>query len=58
MAALPVLAFAWACSSTPSGDPPPPVETGLSYCLERPDQLPHAPAGHLPCELIPPGLTL
>jgi hypothetical protein len=27
-------------------------------CLERPDQLPRAPQGSLPGELIPPGLTL
>ena len=30
----------------------------LGACLERPDQLPRAPQGRLPCELIPPGLTL
>ncbi|HEY3257044.1 MAG TPA: hypothetical protein VGJ91_23970 [Polyangiaceae bacterium] len=30
----------------------------LSACLERPDQLPRAPTGALPCELLPPGLSL
>jgi len=27
-------------------------------CLERPDQLPRPPGSTLPCELIPPGLSL
>ncbi len=27
-------------------------------CLDRPGVLPLPPAGELPCELIPPGLTL
>ncbi|HYQ26410.1 MAG TPA: hypothetical protein VER04_04300 [Polyangiaceae bacterium] len=30
----------------------------LRACLELPEQLPRPPAGRLPCELIPPGLSL
>ena len=30
----------------------------LRSCLDRPDELPRPPTGQLPCELIPPGLTL
>jgi hypothetical protein len=29
----------------------------LTGCLDLPDQLPAAPTGQLPCDLIPPGLT-
>jgi hypothetical protein len=32
--------------------------TGLVSCLDSPDQLTRAPSAALPCELIPPGLTL
>lgn len=32
--------------------------TGLASCLDRPDQLTRAPSATLPCELLPPGLTL
>lgn len=31
--------------------------SGRTGCLDRPE-LPTAPTGSLPCELIPPGLTL
>lgn len=27
----------------------------LGACLDRPTDLPRAPAGQLPCELLPPG---
>jgi hypothetical protein len=30
----------------------------LTGCLDRPEQLPAAPGGQLPCDLVPPGLTL
>jgi len=30
----------------------------LTACMERPGELPRPPAGKLPCELIPPGLSL
>jgi hypothetical protein len=30
----------------------------LTACIERPNTLPRPPAGVLPCELIPPGLSL
>lgn len=30
----------------------------LTACVERPTDLPRPPTGRLPCELIPPGLTL
>ena len=29
----------------------------LASCLEQPDQLPMAPTGALPCELLPPGFA-
>jgi hypothetical protein len=32
--------------------------TGLASCLDRPDELTRAPSATLPCELLPPGLTL
>lgn len=31
---------------------------GLSACVEQPNTLDRPPTGQLPCELIPPGLTL
>jgi len=46
-----------ACSSDGSDSSAPP-SNALSACLERPDQLPRPPTGKLPCELIPPGLSL
>jgi hypothetical protein len=33
----------------------PPKRTG---CLDRPNDVPRPPTGGLPCELIPPGLSL
>ena len=35
-----------------------PPAAALSACLARADELPRPPTGALPCELIPPGLTL
>jgi hypothetical protein len=32
--------------------------TGLASCLDTPDQLTRPPSVTLPCELLPPGLTL
>lgn len=32
--------------------------TARASCLDRPDELPRPPAAGLPCELLPPGLTL
>ena len=29
--------------------------TAVGACLDRPDELPRAPSGALPCELLPPG---
>ncbi len=46
-----------ACSSDSAGSGANPGGA-LSACLERPGQLPRPPAGKLPCELIPPGLSL
>ncbi|HYQ44659.1 MAG TPA: hypothetical protein VER11_21895 [Polyangiaceae bacterium] len=44
-----------ACSSDGSGNA---SGTTVSGCIERPDTLPRPPAGTLPCDLIPPGLSL
>jgi hypothetical protein len=44
-----------ACSSDSSGNNPSGAE---SACLARPGELPRPPQGKLPCELIPPGLSL
>lgn len=46
-----------ACSSD-SGDSNAPPSNSLRACLERPDELPRPPTGKLPCELVPPGLSL
>jgi len=43
-----------ACSSDDAG----PEADALAACLARPGQLPRPPASTLPCELIPPGLSL
>jgi len=55
-----LLGSAWlllsACSSDGSSNAKP--SGALSACLERPDQLPRPPSGKLPCDLIPPGLSL
>jgi hypothetical protein len=32
--------------------------SSLKACLDQPNELPRPPMGQLPCELIPPGLTL
>lgn len=51
-ALLGLLAFALvACSSNG-------VDQALSGCIERPDALPRPPSGALPCDLIPPDLSL
>jgi hypothetical protein len=46
---------------TPTGTNPPVVDAGpdarRTGCLDRPTELAR-PDGRLPCELIPPGLTL
>jgi hypothetical protein len=46
-----------ACSSDKGGTGSEP-SGALGACLERPSQLPRAPVGKLPCELVPPGLLL
>ncbi len=43
-----------ACSS----DDAAPKPGALSACLARPGELPRPPSGALPCELLPPGLSL
>ncbi len=57
----PLLGLVWlglaACSSD-GGSAGTHPSNALSACLERPGQLPRPPAGMLPCELIPPGLSL
>lgn len=40
-------------AATDSGTTP-----ALSACLDRPETLPRPPQDTLPCELIPPGLSL
>jgi hypothetical protein len=48
-------------TSTPPGPPPDggkPVDAGRTSCLDRPGSLARPPGDRLPCELIPPGLTL
>jgi hypothetical protein len=66
-----VAALAAACGDNHA--PPSPVEDGplpqldagidaaptsLGACLDRPTDLSRPPTGQLPCELIPPGLTV
>lgn len=34
------------------------VRPALTSCLDRPDELSRPPAAELPCELLPPGLSL
>lgn len=43
-----------------SDDPPESTASGepLKACLDTPGALDYPPNGRLPCELIPPGLTL
>jgi hypothetical protein len=59
LGALLLAAHLGACKSGDSalGNPTPSVDT-LRACLDRPVDLPRPPAGNLPCELIPPGLSL
>ena len=61
-ASLAVLALALllgiACSNSHAGEGQPAGATGLSHCLERPAELPRAPSSQLPCDLVPPGLSL
>jgi hypothetical protein len=57
-----LLALPAACSddgdsSTPGGDDDGSPTTAAN-CLSRPGDLPRPPDGRLPCELIPPGLSL
>ncbi|HMJ14214.1 MAG TPA: hypothetical protein VK524_22515 [Polyangiaceae bacterium] len=33
-------------------------DAGLKPCLDRPTELERPPSGQLPCDLIPPGLSL
>lgn len=54
---LAAAAVAAACSSD-SGSAPTAQDDAESACLERPGELQRPPAGKLPCELIPPGLSL
>jgi hypothetical protein len=35
-----------------------PTDGGLKPCLDRPTALERAPSGRLPCDLLPPGLSL
>jgi len=44
-----------ACGSDGDSSDAKPASAG---CLERPDQLPRPPGSTLPCDLIPPGLSL
>jgi len=53
--ALAALALA-ACSDREDSTPNP--SGALSACLDRPNALPRPPGDQLPCELIPPGLSL
>jgi hypothetical protein len=46
-----------ACSSERVNSSPGPGAP-LHACVERPGELPRAPTGKLPCELLPPGLSL
>ena len=63
---LSLVACAWlaaACGDNHQVPPaPPPEDAGidaaaLAPCLDRPTDLPRAPTGALPCELLPPGFT-
>jgi hypothetical protein len=63
------LALAASCDDEPSGttvdagvDAPARLDAApapaLTGCIEAPGALPRPPVGRLPCELVPPGLTL
>ena len=49
--------LASACA-TPAGETPSSSDSKLTTCLDTPGKLELPPNGRLPCELIPPGLTL
>jgi hypothetical protein len=58
-----LLALPTACSDdgdspTPGGDGDDDTPTPAANCLSRPGDLPRPPEGRLPCDLIPPGLSL
>jgi len=55
-----LLGVAWLCLSACSNDDSSNATPSgaLSACMERPDQLPRPPTDRLPCDLIPPGLSL
>ena len=55
----------WSCTDDPPLDAQPDASVvpdaapeALTHCIDRPNELPRPPTGQLPCELIPPGLTL
>lgn len=61
--AAPVLLLAALFGACKSGDSalensPETTVDDRKACLDRPGELPRPPAGHLPCELIPPALSL
>ena len=61
LAAVLVTACGDNLSPPPGGDDDAAVDaapTTIGPCLDRPEDLPRPPTGTLPCELIPPGLTL
>lgn len=47
-----------ACDSNDAPIDDEPADGALKACLERPGELPRPPRGQLPCELVPPGLSL
>lgn len=56
-----VIALLAACGDNKKGvaqDAGVDASTSLKACLDRPDELPRAPAGRLPCDLLPPGMEL
>jgi hypothetical protein len=56
---LALAALALSCGrSKPVGGPEIGTPGVLRACLETPTDLPRAPSGALPCDLLPPGLTL
>jgi len=63
MRALVLIALLAGCgdNSKPAvvtGDAGVDASTTLTACLDRPDELPRAPTGQLPCELLPPGFEV
>lgn len=52
---LVLLLAACASDDSPAG---PPTTEPVKACLDTPGSLDYPPDGRLPCELIPPGLTL